>query len=312
MNYRHGFHAGGVADVVKHALMLVLMRRYLGKDAPFMMLDSHAGAGVYDLAGAEAQKTAEASLGFAKLIHRPHLPPILQRLNDVANIMAAKFAPDGGGGGPFYPGSAMLAGMEKRPHDRLILCEKHPEECQKLRQNLRRLGLANVAVHERDGYEAMRAFLPPPEQRGLIFIDPPYETETEERDVITAVAMGLKKFPQGCFVVWFPIKNLAWHQRFLAEFKHLAAKSVLVAAMEHAALNAVHEKSTLNAAGKKTLHAPAIPGKTHEKMIGSGLVVVNPPWQIESEFSALGQAIMTLLGLPAARFSCHWLLTEQN
>ena len=245
MNYRHLYHAGNVADLFKHAVLLLLIQRYLAKDKPFLLLDTHAGAGLYDVTSAEALKTAEAQVGFAKLARAGNVPPPFSRICDVARHISAQFGEGTDQNSArnlskptqihpqYYPGSAVLAGLAKRPTDRLILCEKHPEECQKLRQNLRRFGLANLAIHERDGYEAVRAFLPPPEQRGVIFIDPPYESPSEERDCVNAVKFGLTKFPQGCFVVWYPIKDRLFTQRFLAEFKNLPAKSVLDVAIEH-------------------------------------------------------------------------------
>ncbi|MCX8506376.1 MAG: 23S rRNA (adenine(2030)-N(6))-methyltransferase RlmJ [Alphaproteobacteria bacterium] len=309
MNYRHLYHAGNVADLFKHAVLLLLIQRYLVKDKPFLLLDSHAGAGLYDVTSAEAQKTAEAQLGFVKLARAHHLPPLFARICDVARQISAQFGASAAQDSlpkpqnhlQFYPGSAILAGLGKRPIDRLILCEKHPEECQKLRQNLRRFGLANLAIHERDGYEALRAFLPPPEQRGVIFIDPPYESPSEEHDCVNAVKFGLTKFPQGCFVAWYPIKNRVFAQRFLAEFKNLPAKSILDVAIEHGDLTPPVKKSPKPAENS---------GKIREALIGSGMVIINPPWQIEGEIQALGQALLTILGLPKGGVTAQWLISE--
>ena len=310
MNYRHIYHAGNVADLFKHAVLLLLMQRYRAKNTPFMMLDTHAGAGLYEVTSEEAQKTGEANYGFMKLRAHANLPPVLARMIAVAKLLEQKFSPhhvDGTEKIPriYYAGSPLLASLEKRAGDRLILCEKHPEEAQKLRQNMRQIAASNSAIHERDGYEAIKAFLPPPEQRGLVLIDPPYENTSEERDCLAAVKNGLIKFPAGCFVVWYPIKDHGFNQRFLAEFKNLPAKSVLVAAILHGDLGQKTKKPA-NAAQ----NSAKLPSKLPGKLIGSGLVMVNPPWQIETEIQSLGQNLLTLLGIINGRVECHYILAD--
>jgi len=161
VNYRHAFHAGNVADCMKHALLVWLLRAMARKPAPFAVLDTHAGAGAYDLAGGEAQRTGEATGGIMRLLDNP--PPALA--DYVAVVRQAGL----------YPGSPLLVRTLLREHDRLICCELHPEEYGKLRRRTARD--RRISVHQRDGYAALGALLPPAERRGLVLIDPPYEAE---------------------------------------------------------------------------------------------------------------------------------------
>ena len=179
MNYRHAFHAGNFADVVKHALLLDLLRAMQRKDKPFLVLDTHAGIGRYDLSAGPAEKTGEWRDGIAKILAaRP------EALADYLALVEQL---------GLYPGSPALAAALLRPGDRLIACELHPEDAATLKQNFR--GSPGVAVHERDGYEALRAFLPPPERRGLVLIDPPFERPDEFAALEKNLRRRLRKIP---------------------------------------------------------------------------------------------------------------------
>ncbi len=193
MNYRHAFHAGNHADCLKHALLVGLLRALARKPTPFTVLDTHAGIGRYDLAGAEAGATGEWHDGIGRLWAAPH--------PDLADYLA--LAPPG----TAYPGSPALIRACLRPGDRLICCEWHEADAATLRRAFR--GDAQVSVHHRDGYEAVRALLPPPTGRGLVFIDPPYEQENEAARVIEALSLARRRFSAGIIAAWAPIKHLA-------------------------------------------------------------------------------------------------------
>lgn len=193
MNYRHAYHAGNHADCLKHALLVWLLRALSRKPAPFTVLDTHAGIGTYALAGPEAQATGEWREGIGRLWAAN--PPAL------ADYLS--LAPPG----PLYPGSPALVRACLRAGDRLICCELHPEDAAQLRRAYRADPL--VAVHHRDGYAALRALLPPPSRRGLVFIDPPYERTDEYATLVSALAVARRRFAAGILAAWVPIKHMA-------------------------------------------------------------------------------------------------------
>ncbi|HLU03950.1 MAG TPA: 23S rRNA (adenine(2030)-N(6))-methyltransferase RlmJ [Advenella sp.] len=201
-SYRHAFHAGNHADVLKHAVLLHILDYYNRKDTPYWVIDTHAGAGVYDLTDAWAEKTAEFRDGVERLWHLPHLPALLanyidhvQQLNDHGSLSV-------------YPGSPWIALQLMRPADRLRLFELHPTEITHLDENIQmqsRDVARQVSVFEKDGFTGLLSQLPPAPRRGIILIDPSYEDKNDYRHTLTAVRDGLKKFATGCFAVWYPL-----------------------------------------------------------------------------------------------------------
>ncbi len=192
MNYRHAFHAGNFADCTKHALLVWLLRALARKPAPFTVLDSHAGAGRYDLAG-DAERTGEWRAGIARLLHQP--PSVLA---DYLGVVEAA---------GLYPGSPGIIRALLRPGDRLLCCELHPEEAAGLRRCF--TGDSQVAVHARDGWAGLDALLPPAAKRGLVLIDPPYEAPGEHARVAEALATVARRFSTGVAAAWYPIKHRA-------------------------------------------------------------------------------------------------------
>ncbi len=192
MNYRHAFHAGNFADCTKHAALVWLLRALARKPAPFAVLDTHAGAGRYELAGA-AERTGEWRAGIARLLHQPPAP-----LADYVAVVKAA---------GLYPGSPVIARALLRPADALVCCELHPEDAALLRREF--AGDPQVAVHARDGWAALRALLPPSAKRGLVLIDPPYEAPDEHARIAAALAAAAARFPAGVVAAWYPIKHRA-------------------------------------------------------------------------------------------------------
>lgn len=272
MNYRHAYHAGGIADLLKHAILMLLIERLKVKEKPWFLLDTHAGIGLYDLAGEEALKTGEAQPGIGRLAEAQSPGRVLSSYLDVVR----RFNPE-----PairFYPGSPAIAASLKRPEDRLVLCELHPDDYQTLRTALPRT--PNLSFHHCDGYAALKAFLPPPERRGLVLIDPPYEDREEFRHLIEGMTLAWKRWPTGQYALWYPIKDRAQIDRFHAElgvFGKVLAVEFLPEAVDEP-----------------------------EKLNGSGLILINPPWQIELDIAALLNGLKLALDCPAARTRVTW------
>ena len=283
MNYRHAFHAGNHADVLKHVVLLALVDALQRKDTPCFVLDTHAGRGRYDLGGTEAGKTGEAQAGVAQLLAwardaRP-LPEAIARYREALR------AHDPAGERRSYPGSPLLVAQALRQQDRLAACELQPDEAQALKSAL--AGDARVGVHQRDGYAAIGALLPPKEKRGLVLIDPPYEAQDAEYPmIIDALRTGLTRWPTGQFAVWYPIKRRPTLMPFFRKAVQLPAKSVLA------------------------VELLVRPDDSPLRMNGSGILLVNPPWKIEDVLQPALQALVKALGEPGASSRVEWLRAE--
>ena len=263
MNYRHGFHAGNHADVLKHVVLLALCDALTSKPAPCFALDTHAGRGLYALSGDEATRTGESEGGIARLA--PGLDPLLDRYLAAVAACRAQHGDDA------YPGSPWLLAHALRAEDRIAACELQPGEAEALKAVLTRD--PRIAVHERDGYAAMKALLPPKAgatrlNRGLVLIDPPYEAQLAEFDTsLAAIRDGLTRWPQGMVALWYPIKL----GRALASF-HRRAATVPARSALRIELMVRRDDSPL-------------------RMNGSGLLVLNAPWQFDA---ALAQPLRIL------------------
>jgi 23S rRNA (adenine2030-N6)-methyltransferase len=270
MNYRHAYHAGNFADCLKHALLITLIRALQRKDKPILVLDTHAGIGRYDLTGDEATRTGEWRHGIAPLLDaRP------AALADYLAVIDAL---------GLYPGSPAIAAHLARPGDRLIACELHPEDAARLRQNF--AGDPAVAVHRRDGYEALRAFLPPPERRALILIDPPYEAPDEFQHLAEALIAAAQKFPTGLFCAWYPIKHRAPVRAFF---------------------------ETLTAAGLRDILAAELlrrPPLDPARLNGCGLAIINPPYGFAAAATPILHTLCALLGEPGANAGVETIADE--
>ena len=249
MNYRHIYHAGNFADVFKHAVVTLIVERLKEKPAAFTVLDTHAGAGLYDVESAEAQKTGEFARGYAQAAGQGGLPPAFAPYEEAVRAV------NPGGGSRFYPGSPALVRALLRPQDRLMACELHSEDAAALKRRFS--GDKQVQVHYRDGYEAMGALLPPRERRGLVLIDPPFEEEGERRRVVQALAQAHGRWPTGVYAIWYPVKAAAEAGLFHAELANTGIPRQLLAEM------------TLSDNGD-----PA-------QLNGCGMVLVNPPYRLD-------------------------------
>ena len=226
MNYRHAYHAGNFADVLKHTVLFALIEALQAKATPFCYIDTHAGSGSYALDGFEAGKTGEYKDGISRLHPAEKVPALLQRWR--TSILEA---PGNANGLKTYPGSPLQVARMLRPGDNAQLCELHSEEAARLRQLFH--GNKQVHVHERDGYAALKALLPPAQKRGLVLIDPPYEAqEAEYKLIATALKTALQRWPGGIYALWYPIKLRSQVQPFLHSLQRSPTRRVLRALRE--------------------------------------------------------------------------------
>jgi 23S rRNA (adenine2030-N6)-methyltransferase len=284
VNYRHAYHAGNFADVLKH-VALVAALDYLGrKDAPYFYLDTHAGRGHYPLTAGETQRAGEYRDGIARLLDVPSPPAAVAAYLDLVRRLGIE-----DGRLVAYPGSPGLAAACLRPDDRGALCELEPREAAALRAELRRDD--RFAVHDRDGYEALVALVPPREKRGLVLIDPPYEEPDEFDRLLGALATALQRWPAGVYAVWYPIKHGDAARRFVARMAGSGVRRQLVAEL------------------------CVRPDDSPVGLNGAGMLFVNPPWQLDAR---LGEALPWLHehlatvsgGARPGRWSVDWTVPE--
>ena len=280
MNYRHIFHAGNPADVMKHAVLAMILDHLRIKPNPFCVLDTHAGIGRYDLASEPAQKTLEHQDGIARLFGKtpphPALEPYLQAV--------AALNPDGLL--RWYPGSPRLARTLMRSGDRLVLMELHPEDHGTLREEF--AGDRQTAVHRLDAYQALKAHLPPKEKRGLVLMDPPFEQPDEYARLAEGLLTAYRRWPTGIYALWYPIKERAAVWRFHDALETSGVPKILTAEL--------------------TWH----PEDTHLRLNGSGLVIVNPPWRLDETLREALPALHTALPSTGGGTSVSWLVPEAS
>jgi 23S rRNA (adenine2030-N6)-methyltransferase len=263
MNYRHAFHAGGFADVIKH-IVLVRMLTYLQeKQAPFRVIDTHAGAGLYDLTGEEAQRSGEWLTGIARIMQARFSETTLPLIKPYLDIVRA-FNPDRDL--KTYPGSPLIARALLRPQDRLTACEVEPKARKRLIDALRRDSQARVV--DLDGWLALPAFVPPNERRGLVLIDPPYEQKDEFERLAEGFAEAYAKWPTGSYLLWYPVKSRRATDTLARHVAEIVAAS--------------------KPAGKALrLEFSVAPQAADAALVSTGLLIVNPPWTLLGELKAI-------------------------
>ncbi|WP_043611412.1 23S rRNA (adenine(2030)-N(6))-methyltransferase RlmJ [Ensifer sp. ZNC0028] len=284
MNYRHIYHAGNFADVLKHAVLARLVTYLQQKEKAFRVLDTHAGIGLYDLSSEEAQKTGEWRDGVGRLLDG-ELPPEIAAI--LAPYLSSIRALNPGSELTLYPGSPKLARMLFRPQDRLSAMELHPDDY----ETLHRLFDADFQsrVTELDGWLALGAHLPPKEKRGLILVDPPFEKEGEYERLVDGLARGYRRFTGGVYCLWYPLKQGAPIKAF-----HEALKALDIPKMLCAELSVRSDRETTG-------------------LSGSGLIIVNPPFTLKSELDLLLPFLKTRLGQDRfASSRCFWLRGEEQ
>ena len=281
MNYRHAFHAGNHADVLKHVVLLALCDALIAKPAACFALDTHGGRGLYKLDGESAQKTGEALDGIARLQAEAPREPAIQRYLAAVKACRQQHGPHA------YPGSPWLLAHALREQDRIAACELLPEEAAALKANFAQD--PRVAVHARDGYAAIKALLPPKHgalkfARGLVLIDPPYEAQLDEFDTaLAAIREALARWPQGMLALWYPIKQ----RRTLHSFYRRA--------------------TALDARSSLALELLVRPDDSPLRMNGSGMLLLNAPWQFDLAMRPALEAMRDALGEAGAEARVDWL-----
>lgn len=263
LSYRHAFHAGNHADVLKHAVLLQALDYLKRKDKPFLFIDTHAGAGLYDLAGPWPQKNREYDGGIGRLLKCPQLPGeledyvgLVRSLNDHGPLQR-------------YPGSPWLAAERLRAQDRARLFELHPADFEALHALF--LRAKRVKVAQEDGFQALPSLLPPAQRRALVLIDPPYEVKQDYATAVTALQAAWRRFPAAVYLLWYPVVRRAGIDRLERDLKDSGMRDVL-----QIELSVAPE----NAGGMQT----------------SGLIIVNPPWTLKPQLQGLLQFLADTLG----------------
>ena len=281
MNYRHAFHAGNFADVVKHAVLARVVEYLKRKPGAFRVIDTHAGIGLYDLSGEEAQKTGEWRDGIGRLLEAT-LPAEAAAL--LSPYLDAVRASNPDGGVRFYPGSPLVARGLLREIDRLTAIELHPQDAVALKQRF--AGDWQVRVIALDGWLALGAHLPPKEKRGLVLVDPPFEKEGEFDRLVDGLARACKRWPGGTYALWYPVKDRAAVAGFRERLRETGIAKMLDIVFE--------------------VRAPS----PEPRLDGCGMVVVNPPFVLEAEMGVLLPALVAALGEDGARAKAAWLTRQ--
>ncbi|MBM3350451.1 MAG: 23S rRNA (adenine(2030)-N(6))-methyltransferase RlmJ [Betaproteobacteria bacterium] len=265
LSYRHAFHAGNHADVLKHYILSLVLEHTVKKDKPFWYIDTHAGAGLYSLDEGYATQNAEFKDGIAKLYSAKHLP---QSLTDYVSHVQALSQ-----GATFYPGSPMLAQQYLRADDRMRLFELHPNDYKLLNQNFDG-SRKQVKVEMQNGFSGIKSCLPPPPRRAVVLIDPPYEDKQDYQHVLHMLKDSLKRFPTGTYLVWYPILQRPEPDAMVDDLMHLDMTDWLHVSM--------------------SIHTPSPEGFG---MHGSGMFIINPPWTLPKTLEEAMPALTETLAL---------------
>ncbi|NRA72649.1 MAG: 23S rRNA (adenine(2030)-N(6))-methyltransferase RlmJ [Gammaproteobacteria bacterium] len=279
LSYRHSFHAGNFADVLKHTVQSLIIESLQQKPTPFVYVDTHSAAGRYNLSDSKSEKTGEYKQGIARLWHRNDIPELMrpylstvQALNPTDKLQ-------------YYPGSPMVAKTLIGHHNRMELTELHPTDIELLRQEFS--GDRKVRIQQIDGYKGLKATLPPAQRRALVLIDPPYELKTEHDDAINGIVASHKRFATGIYALWYPMVSRAQVNRFCEKFAKQGIRNILRIEL-------------------------CVKADTNEfGMTGSGMIIVNPPWKLEQQMQQLLPWLTEQLKQDdSAKFTLEWLVPE--
>ncbi|OBY54258.1 23S rRNA (adenine(2030)-N(6))-methyltransferase RlmJ [Aggregatibacter aphrophilus] len=280
LSYRHSFHAGNHADVLKHIVLMLIIESLQQKEKGFYYLDTHAGAGLYRLFSQEAEKTAEYAEGIGRLWQRDDLPTevdcyvkLIRKLNY------------GGKELRYYAGSPLLAANLLRPQDRALMMELHPSDFPLLRNNFK--AFDNVTVKIGDGFQQVKATLPPKERRGLVLIDPPYELKEDYDLVVKAIEEGYKRFATGVYAIWYPVVLRQQTKRMIKGLEATGIRKIL------------------------QIELAVRPDSDQRGMTASGMIVINPPWTLEKQMKSILPYLSTVLAPQGTdSWSVNWITPE--
>lgn len=279
LSYRHSFHAGNYADVLKHIVQLLILEALQQKEKGFLYLDTHAGAGLYSLQSFEAEKTAEFTEGIGYLWERDDLPEIVRHYLQQVKQVNPKDKLN------FYPGSPLLAANVLRPQDRAILTELHPSDYPLLRKNMQKF--SNIQVKRENGFQQLKSILPPKERRGFVLIDPPYELKEDYQLVVDAIVEGYKRFATGTYAIWYPVVLRQQIKKMIHSFEATQIRKIL------------------------QIELGIRSDSTQRGMTASGMIVINPPWKLESQMREILPYLSEVLA-PAGtgHWSVNWVTPE--
>jgi 23S rRNA (adenine2030-N6)-methyltransferase len=278
LSYRHAFHAGNFADVLKHSTLTLVLEYFTEKQKGFSYIDSHSGAGMYQLSDKHAQKTGEYKDGIAKIIDRNNMPPaLLPYIELVKNINQQEAL-------NLYPGSPGIAKDILRRQDAAHLFELHPADTELLTDFCQRWRKAQV--NQSDGYKGVLGQLPPPTRRGVVLIDPPYELKEDYVKAVNTIISGYKKFSTGCYILWYPVVHRHYIDTMETQFKQSQVRNLLK--VEYQQQNDTEEYG----------------------MTGTGLFIVNPPWKLNNQLNEVLPFIKQFMGESQSSYSINQLIEE--
>ncbi|KMK52001.1 ribosomal RNA large subunit methyltransferase J [[Actinobacillus] muris] len=278
LSYRHSFHAGNHADVLKHTVLTLILQALKQKEKGFFYLDTHAGVGRYSLLSAEAEKTGEYIEGIARLWDRNDLPAEIQPyLDEVKKINKGQLR--------FYTGSPLLAVQQLRPQDRALLTELHPNDFPLLRNEFAKT--PNVVTKRENGFQQLKSALPPKEKRGLVLIDPPYELKDDYELVVKAIVEGYKRFATGVYAIWYPVVLRQHTKRIVRGLQETGIRKIL------------------------QIELAVRPDSDQRGMTASGMIVINPPWQLETQMkNCLPYLTQVLVPEGTGSWQVSWITPE--
>jgi len=274
LSYRHAFHAGNFADVLKHSVLTLVLEYMSRKEKGFYYIDSHSGAGMYSLADEYAQKTGEYKDGIAKIIDLKHIPEALQSYVDLIESL------NNDGELTLYPGSPGIAKQLVRRQDSAHLFELHPTDIEHLREYAQRWHKSHVK--QSDGYQGVLGLLPPPSRRGVVLIDPPYELKEDYQKAVRTIIQAYRKFATGTYILWYPVVKRELVEKMVNDFTSSDVKDVL------------------------QVEFCQSPDTDEYGMTGTGLFIVNPPWQLAKQL----KEILPFMKENIGQLSCHYSLTQ--
>jgi 23S rRNA (adenine2030-N6)-methyltransferase len=282
MNYRHAFHAGNFADVVKHTILTRILAYLMRKEAAFRVIDTHAGVGLYDLFGDQAERTGEWQDGIGRLAEARLAPNVGDLLAPYLEAVQAR-NPDGGL--RFYPGSPFITRHMMREQDRLMALELHPEDAAMLKANF--AGDFQTRVTELDGWAALGTHLPPKEKRGLVLVDPPFEEPGEFGRMAFSVTRAYQRWPGGIYAYWYPIKSPVEVRDYVDALRQSGIRKIM------------------------RIELTIRPASTPPRLHGTGMIVVNPPFVLEQELRTVLPVLAELLSDEGrGKWSIEWIAGE--
>ncbi|GFK34735.1 23S rRNA (adenine(2030)-N(6))-methyltransferase RlmJ [Vibrio cholerae] len=278
LSYRHSFHAGNHADVLKHIVQSLILNSLQQKEKPFVYHDTHSGVGRYDLTHEWSEKTGEYKQGIARVWQQDNIPAELDSYLDAIRQL------NQGETLRYYPGSPRVARAHLREQDRMVLTELHPSDYPLLEQEFHRD--RQVSIYKEDGFSRLKASLPPQERRGLVLIDPPYELAKEYRDVVRAIAQSYKRWATGIYAIWYPVVNRCDIDDMLEGLQGLEIRKIL------------------------QIELGVAPDTNERGMTASGMIVINPPWTLESQMQTILPFLKQAIAPATGHYKVEWVVPE--